>query len=47
MCSMAHKTGRGLFELIPDVFPYGMMTDLEMEVWVLFYEDLDARRKQK
>ena len=35
--------GRFLFELRPDLFPEGGMTDVERELWDKYYEDKAAR----
>lgn len=45
-CWHGHEAGRALFELLPDVFPQRTMTELEAEVWAVFYADLDAKRKE-
>ena len=36
---LGHKWGRPLFELRPDRFPDGYLTDLEIELWARFYAD--------
>lgn len=43
-CALAHARGRFLFELLPDRFPYGRVTDVELEVWSLYYDD---RRRER
>jgi hypothetical protein len=32
-----------LFEIRPDVFPQGLLTDCEMALWGLYLDDLKAR----
>lgn len=31
--ALCNKTGRFLFEVRPDLFPQGYLTDLELEMW--------------
>jgi len=35
-----------LFEVRPDVFPDGRLTDLETHLWVRWYQEQDDRQKQ-
>jgi hypothetical protein len=35
--------GKPLYELRPDIFPTGYLSDLEMQVWALY---LDEREKE-
>ena len=37
--------GRFLFEIRPDAFPMGFVSELELAVWSLYYEERNARRK--
>jgi hypothetical protein len=36
-----------LFEVRPDLFPEGMLTDVECQLWQLFYEDRKRQREAK
>jgi len=38
--------GKPLYELIPDFFPQGRLTDLEASLWGLFYQDRKDKRKK-
>lgn len=31
--------GRYLFELLPHLFPYGYLTDIEMSLWARYYQE--------
>jgi len=42
---LCHERNRFLFEVRPDLLPYGRLTALEQELWGYFYEDLEQRRK--
>lgn len=37
--ALAKERGRFLYEVRPDLFPEGFLTDTETELWVLFYEE--------
>ena len=37
--------GRFLFEALPDLFPAGRLTDVEVGLWGLYYEQKHAERK--
>jgi len=37
--------GRFLYEVRPDLFPEGFLTDTEIELWGLHYEDQNRRRR--
>ncbi len=39
--------GKCLFEVRPDLFPVGTMTDIERGLWDKFYEQLQERQKAK
>jgi len=43
---MADLRGRFLFEISPDLFPCGFLSDLEMNLWGRFFEDRELNRKQ-
>jgi hypothetical protein len=32
-----------LYEARPDIVPYGFVSDLEMELWELYYEELNRK----
>jgi hypothetical protein len=36
--------GMCLFQIRPDLFPVGAMTDVERGLWTLFFEELQATR---
>lgn len=39
-CMLADLRGTGwLYELLPDLFPEGYLTELEIQVWNLHYRD--------
>jgi len=33
-----------LFEMIPDIFPYDFVTDMEMELWGRFFEERNRKK---
>lgn len=37
--------GRFLFEVLPDLFPEGRLTGVEVELWGRYYSDKHAERK--
>ncbi len=37
---LAHEKKRFLFEIRPDIIPQGFLTDMEMELWGYFYDEL-------
>jgi len=45
--AMCDKSGRFLFEVLPDLFPHGRITPDEMLLWELYYtekkEQMDRR----
>jgi len=43
--TLCHQKGRFLYEVRPDIFPYGFLTRAELELWGLFYDDLNKRHK--
>jgi len=43
--ALAERNGRFLFEIRPDLFPEGRLTDLEMELWGDYLEEQQERRK--
>ena len=44
-CALAEQRGRFLFEVRPDAFPCGRLTDLEEQVWSLYYDERRRERK--
>lgn len=44
--SLADARGKMLYEILPHVFPEGYLTDLELALWGLFYEERDRKRQQ-
>jgi len=45
--SLCCKTGRFLWEAFPQFNPHGYCTETEMELWGLFYRDLNERRDRR
>lgn len=45
--TLADARGKLLFEIRPDLFPEGFLTDTELHLWGLFYEERDRQRQQK
>jgi len=43
--NLADKWGKPLFELLPDKFPQGRLTDVELELWARFYNEKRNRVK--
>lgn len=41
---LGHARGKMLYELRPDIMPYGYLTPKELELWGHFYKDLKERR---
>jgi len=37
---LCHLRNSYLYEARPDIVPYGFCSDLEMELWELYYKDL-------
>ena len=42
--SLCYRNKRFLFEVRPDLFPEGMLTDTEVAMWGMFQSELDASR---
>jgi len=40
---LAHARGRFLYEVRPDFFPEGFLTQTEILLWARFYEDMKRR----
>ena len=45
--TLADKWGKPLYEVAPDVFPGGVLTDTEMALWALFFDDQQERIKAR
>jgi hypothetical protein len=43
--NLAHLRGKFLFEMRPDLFTAGTMTDVERGLWNNFFEELQEQRK--
>lgn len=43
---LAAERGRFLYEIRPDLFPEGFLTDLEVALWGRFYEYREQQRKK-
>ncbi|WP_319521668.1 hypothetical protein [uncultured Desulfosarcina sp.] len=43
LCSRGLGGQRFLFEVLPDVFPQGFLTDTELILWGRFYDELKNR----
>lgn len=43
LCDMR---GRFLFEVLPDLFPQGRLTDVEVGLWGLYYEQKNSEHKR-
>lgn len=41
---LAHLRGGYLFEVLPDRFPWGRLTDLEIALWAKFYDENERRK---
>ncbi len=35
--ALCEKSGQFLFQVMPDVFPHGRLTNIELELWDRFY----------
>ena len=44
---LCDKSGQFLFQVLPDMFPHGRLTQVEMQLWSKFYEEKEERRKAK
>jgi len=36
---LAERQGAFLFQIRPDLFPHGFLTQTELELWGIYYED--------
>jgi len=41
---MADRQGAFLYQIRPDLFPQGFFTWDELQLWELYFEDLNTRR---
>jgi hypothetical protein len=41
--ALGHKWGKPLFELRPDLFPEGFLTDAETELWGLYLDSIKKK----
>ena len=41
---LCEQRGRFLFEVRPDLFPDGRLTDVESALWGIYYEERKANR---
>jgi len=39
---LCDKSGQFLFQVLPDVFPHGRITEIEMHLWNMFYEEKNS-----
>ena len=47
MCAGGGMGGiRFLFEVRPDIFPQGFLTQKELALWGMYYQDAERRRKK-
>lgn len=42
---LCHINRSFLYEVRPDLFPYGFLTDLEVMLWGEFFDNQEARMK--
>jgi hypothetical protein len=42
---LGDRMGKPLFEIRPDLFPYGRITRLEVELWAMHYQDQQKRSR--
>jgi len=40
---LCHDKGAWLFQVRPDIMPYDHLSDLEMQLWILFHKDRNER----
>ena len=45
--ALCYARGRFLYEVRPDIFPEGYLTDTEIELWGNYYDELEQTRKSK
>ena len=44
---LAHARGRFLFEIRPDIFPEGFLTEHEIALWARFFEEKQQAQKKR
>jgi hypothetical protein len=45
--ALADLRGGWLFELLPDVFPGGRLTEIEIELWSRYFDEKNQRTRTK
>jgi|LGVF01.2.fsa_nt_gb hypothetical protein len=45
--ALADKWGKPLYEVMPDRFPWGRLTPIELNLWAMFHEERKAERERK
>jgi len=45
--ALCDKSGQFLFQVMPDRFPYGRISDVEMALWSKYFDAKNARAKAK
>ncbi len=41
--ALCHDMKAFLFEARPDLMPYGFLSDLELELWGRYYDEMNSR----
>ena len=44
--ALGHARGRFLFELRPDIFPHGYLTDTEINLWSKYINSIGKKKKE-
>ena len=44
--SLCEKNGAFLFQVLPDVFPQGRLTEVEISLWDKYYKDREDAKKR-
>jgi len=45
--TLCDKSGQFLFQVLPDKFPHGRLTGVEMELWNRYYTEKNAKEKAR
>jgi len=45
--SLCYERKRFLYEARPDLFPAGYLTNTEMELWGMYYDHIEKKRKSR
>jgi len=45
--ALCDKSGQFLFQVMPDRFPHGRVTSLELELWSRYYTEKKAKEKSR